>query len=145
MGRHGGGERPGVGNRPALGDRGRDVRVQAGNRYNNVFAPGRWGRHPGPHRTAHWHPWHHRHWQNRPHYWWRCAASPAVTGWIAWTWPEPIYYTYVPDSYVYCENNVVYVDGKETCSEEEYAEQAANIAGSVPEIKEDQQTHGNHR
>jgi hypothetical protein len=62
-----------------------------------------------------------------------------VAGWVAWSWPEPVYYTYGPDSYVYCENNVVYVDGKETCSQEEYVEQAANIAASVPEIKEDQE------
>jgi len=38
---------------------------------------------------------------------------------------------------VYYENNVVYVNGEESCTAEEYYQQAADIAAAVPEAAED--------
>ena len=63
---------------------------------------------------------------------------PALTGWIAYGWTQPIYYTYGTGGNVYYENNVVYVNGEEHCSADQYYQQAATIAESVPEISDEQ-------
>jgi hypothetical protein len=90
-----------------------------------VYGPNWWARYPSL-RHARWHFW------NRPwRYWWRRATWAAVTGWFVWSWPQPIYYDYGGN--VYYENNTVYVDGKEVSSAEQYAQQMAAVANSVPE------------
>jgi hypothetical protein len=61
-----------------------------------------------------------------------------VTGWLAYSWPEPVYYGYGTGGNVYYEGDTVYVDGTADCSAEEYYEQASTLATSVPEIPEQQ-------
>jgi len=73
--------------------------------------------------------WHFGRWPWR--HWWRPATWVAVTGWVAWRWPEPIYYDYGGN--VYYQDNTVYVDGQEAGSAEHYADQVAGIADSVPQ------------
>lgn len=161
------GQRPGVGQRPAIGQRpagigrpapvdranlrNRQINVnrtqinrQINNRYRNVqnrpFTRG-WRPPHAAHLPARsWHHW--RHWarfpQYRPGHWWRWATAAAVTRWVAYRWSRPVYYGYGSGGNVYYENNVVYVDGQEYCSADQYYEQATAIAGSVPEISEAQ-------
>jgi hypothetical protein len=53
-------------------------------------------------------------------------------------WANPIYYRYGSGGTVYYENNVVYVDGEEYGSAEEYYSDASSIATSVPETTTEQ-------
>ncbi len=61
-----------------------------------------------------------------------------MTGWLAYSWPEPVYYGYGTGGNVYYEGDTVYVDGTADCSAEEYYEQASTLATSIPEIPEQQ-------
>ena len=54
-----------------------------------------------------------------------------MVGWGAWSWSQPIYYDYGGN--VYYEDDSVYVDGNAAGSAEQYAEQMAQIAHSVPD------------
>ncbi len=58
----------------------------------------------------------------------------ALTAWIAYSWPQPVYYSYGDGGDVYYQDDSVYVDGKENCSADAYYQQAAAIASNVPEI-----------
>jgi hypothetical protein len=49
-----------------------------------------------------------------------------------------VYYTYGTGGNVYYENNVVYVDGQQTCTADEYYDQATTLATSLPDITEEQ-------
>lgn len=144
-------ERPGVGVRPGPGpgqrpgNLGRPIDVnrvqinqQVNNRYRNVqnrpFTPGWWGRHPSTLPARRYHAWHHHVY--RPGHWWHWATAAALTRWVVFGWTQPVYYSYGSGGNVYYENNVVYVDGQEYCSSEEYYQQAVDIAGSVPQISD---------
>ena len=61
-----------------------------------------------------------------------------MTGWIAYGWSQPVYYSYGSGGNVYYENNQVYVDGESYCSAEQYYDQANTIAESVPEMSDEQ-------
>ena len=61
-----------------------------------------------------------------------------MTGWITYAWPQPIYYTYGTGGNVYYQDNSVYIDGKESCTSEEYYQQAEAIADDVPQMTEQQ-------
>ncbi len=39
-----------------------------------------------------------------------------MTGWLAYSWPEPVYYGYGTGGNVYYEGDTVYVDGAADCS-----------------------------
>ncbi|MBN1911379.1 MAG: hypothetical protein JW818_16670 [Pirellulales bacterium] len=80
-----------------------------------------------------WRPWYPGYPGYRPGHWWGWATAGAITGWVVHGWTNPIYYGYGSGGNVYYENNVVYVDGKEYGSAEQYYQEAANIAQSVPE------------
>jgi hypothetical protein len=66
----------------------------------------------------------------RPYRW---ATWAVLTGWYG-GWSEPAAYDYGSD--VYYEGDTVYV-GDETVPADEYAEQAAQIAASAPEVAPD--------
>ena len=84
-------------------------------------------------------PWHPGHPAYRPHgHWWRWATAGAVTGWVVHRWANPIYYRYGSGGTVYYENNVVYVNGEEYGSAEEYYKEASELATSVPEMTDEQ-------
>ena len=53
-------------------------------------------------------------------------------------WANPIYYTYGSGGTVYYENNVVYVNGQEYGSAEQYYENTSELAASVPEMTDEQ-------
>ena len=54
------------------------------------------------------------------------------------SWTRPLYYSYGSGGTVYYENNVVYVDGQEYGSAEEYYQQGLTLAQSVPEMTDEQ-------
>ena len=58
-------------------------------------------------------------------HWWRWATAGAVTGWVVHRWANPIYYSYGSGGTVYYENNVVYVNGEQYGSAEEYYNEAS--------------------
>jgi hypothetical protein len=55
----------------------------------------------------------------------------ALTGWVAGGWGEPAYYDY--GSNCYYEGDTVYYEGEPVATAQEYADQAQDIASSVPE------------
>ena len=115
-------------------------------RHAGVFTPGWWGKYgprPGhlPARAHPWHPWRHwNRWNHRPHYWWRWASAATLTRWfVGRPWGAAIYYDYGVGGNFYYDNDMVYIDGQEVCSAEEYAEQAYQIAEALPEVPEEQE------
>jgi len=64
---------------------------------------------------------------------WARPAWPALTGWVAYGWTQPVYYDYGQN--VYYQNGSVYYGDQPVATEEEYAQQAEAIASSVPETK----------
>jgi hypothetical protein len=93
------------------------------------------GRPPRP-----WYPGHPSHPVYRPGHWWRWTTAGAITGWVVHRWANPIYYRYGSGGTVYYENNVVYVNGEQYGSAEQYYNDATQIATSVPEMTDEQAT-----
>lgn len=62
--------------------------------------------------------------------WWRWATWGAVAGWVTSGWGQPTYYNYGDN--VYYQNDTVYMNNEPIASADEYAQQAQNIAESVP-------------
>lgn len=54
-----------------------------------------------------------------------------MTGWCAYNWSDPIYYDYGGN--VYYEDNSVVIAGADPVPADQYAEQMAEVANSVPE------------
>lgn len=70
-----------------------------------------WKSHHGD-RRHHWHDFgHHHHHHHRPFHWWSWCSAPRLTTWITFGWPTPYYWDYGPGEYIYCYDNVVYVNG----------------------------------
>jgi hypothetical protein len=90
-----------------------------------VFSASWWGRHTHL-RNARWR-FYHRPWR----YWWRPATWAAVSGWVAWSWAQPVSYDYGGN--VYYQDNSVYYGDTEVCTAGAYAEQAQTLAASAPE------------
>jgi hypothetical protein len=85
-------------------------------------------------------PWYPGHPGYRPGgHWWRWATPVAITGWVAYRWTTPIYYTYGSGGKVYYENNVVYVNGEEYGSAEQYYNEASQLAVVPDEHAADQE------
>lgn len=84
-----------------------------------------------------WHPWY-RPGYRPPGYWWRPVTAAALTGWFVGWATRPVYYTYGSGGTVYYENNVVYVNGSEYGTAEQYYQDTSQLASSVPEFNEEQ-------
>ena len=96
---------------------------------------------PIANRPTHpWHPGHPSHPVYKPNHWWRWATAGAITGWVAYRWNNPVYYSYGSGGNVYYENNTVFVNGQEYGSAEQYYNENAELAASVPEMTEEQET-----
>ena len=52
-------------------------------------------------------------------------------------WRSPVYYDYGYGGTVYYEQGTVYVNGEAAGTEEEYAAEAATLAGSAPDVDEE--------
>ncbi|MEO1496416.1 MAG: hypothetical protein AAFV43_04625 [Planctomycetota bacterium] len=93
---------------------------------------------PGVRPPRPWYPNHPWHGNYRPGYWWRPATAVGLTGWVAYDWATPNYYTYGSGGSVYYENNNVYVDGQQYATGEEYYQQATTIVESAPVVEEEE-------
>ena len=98
--------------------------------HNDWFHDDWWGNHR--HATGGWHYHYHDHnhgWND----WWKIPTYTAAVSWFASAasqavWSQPVYYDYGQGGNVYYENNVVYMDGEEICSTDDYAMSAATLA-----------------
>jgi hypothetical protein len=85
-----------------------------------------------------WYPGNPSHPIYRPGYWWHWATAPALTRWVVYAWANPVYYRYGTGGNVYYQNNMVYIDGQQYCSADQYYQQASTIAASAPQMDEQQ-------
>ncbi len=51
----------------------------------------------------------HRH---RPWYWWNWSTCPELTTYCGFGWNTPYYWDYGPGEYIYCNDGMVYVNGR---------------------------------
>jgi hypothetical protein len=119
---------------------GNNVRVNVNNFNvrNNYFNSGWWAGHR--HGIG---GWHYGYGFNRyPYsYWWTVPTFAGLTNWFTWSapatvWQEPIYYDYGAGGNVYYENNMVYVDGQEVGTPQDFAASAATLATVDPPASE---------
>ena len=109
-------------------------------RYSNCFSPSWWNNHY--HGFGGWHygygfrshPWN---------YWWTVPTFAACTSWFNWSapttvWSQPIYYDYGQGGNVVYENNVVYINGEQVATADEFAESAAVLATVPPPPSEEE-------
>jgi hypothetical protein len=109
---------------------------------------GDWWKHHGDHG----HHRHHDHWghdwwdhwgwyasfHHRPYYWWSWCSAPRLRTWFAFDWATPYYWDYGPGEYIYCYNNVVYVNGQWYAPAPVYYERTVQLAESTPAIAPEQ-------
>jgi hypothetical protein len=75
---------------------------------------------------------HHPYWHWRPGFnYWGWATWGAVNSWFPWGWSEPVYYNY--GNNVYYVDDQVYYGDTVVASADDYANQAEQIATSIPE------------
>jgi len=103
-----------------LNDRGDAVRDRANDR-RDIFSD-QWSER---HQQAANNRWRYST-QQPANYWWRHGTWSGMTGWVAGSWEEPVYYDY-GNTIVYEDGNV-YQDGEEVASADQYAQQAQQIA-----------------
>lgn len=110
--------------RPADRPYGDDIRDRWANRPDRPFDQDWWNTSGGYGR---WNPYWYRH----PGYWaWAPATATALTAWLPWGWSQPYYYDY--GSNVTYQDGYVYQGQQQVASAEDYAEQANQLALSVP-------------
>ncbi|MFO0948834.1 MAG: hypothetical protein U1D30_23420 [Planctomycetota bacterium] len=107
-------------------ERGNNIRNEWRNewqdRRNDWFSHNWWNNHPYP---RNWY-WNHGY----PYHWWGWASWAGVTGFIAGAWAAPLFYDYGSGGNVVYEDNSVYVNGEDVGTQEEYAQQAMDLADS---------------
>jgi hypothetical protein len=101
------------------------IRDNVGHRWDNMFTRDWWHDHHGNWDHHQWW-WNHGGWDG--HYWWGWATWPALTGWFAGSWGEPIYYDY-GGNVVYNDNSV-YVNDQDVGTPEQFAQQAIDTAAA---------------
>ena len=85
---------------------------------------------------------HDNHWRRNyaffnvgfgPYYWWGWATGPRISAWFDYGWGlpywgSPYYWGYGPGSYIYCYNDVIYVNGRWFEPAPLYYRQTVNLA-----------------
>lgn len=108
---------------------GNEVRVNAGNRYANVYQSGAYRR-----GVVGGYPYY-SHWDaGNPYAAWAVPTFAAVGGFLgaSFATAQPVYYGYGNGGNVYYENNTVYVDGQASGTPQEYAQQALSAVSAAP-------------
>ncbi len=94
-------------------------------------------------RDDHWHGHHGHHWDwwghyahrhHRPFYWWTWATVPRLTSWISFGWNRPYYWDYGPGEYIYCDDGIVYVNGRWYQPAPVFYERTVEIVERAPEL-----------
>jgi hypothetical protein len=95
-------------------------------RQQNILDPHWWSNHP--HLANEY--WHNQVWHNHDwHYWWRPATWAIAAGWFPWGWSSPVSYDY-EDNPRY-DNDIVYMNGEQVGTADEYYEQATQLASTA--------------
>jgi len=97
---------------------------------DRLFDSGWWS---GNHRGNYWNFWggYASHY-NRPWYWWSWATGPRLASWIAYGWPTPYYWDYGRGEYIYCDDGVVYVNGRWYEPAPAYYDQTVRLIEEAP-------------
>ncbi len=83
------------------------------------------------------HPHAHYHFDKNPVFW-TWATFNTMRAFLPWNWGSEVYYDYGAGGNVYYEGDNVYV-GETAVPADQYAEQAEQIATSIPEVKQPDQ------
>jgi hypothetical protein len=123
---------PGLTARPGMGDNRRGDHAQVAQQIRNNYRQqnmldSRWGaNHP---RLAN-DRWHNQVWRNHDwNYWWRPATWAIAAGWLPWGWSSPMSYDF-GDNVLY-DNNIVYMNGQQVATADEYYQQATQLASTA--------------
>jgi hypothetical protein len=74
--------------------------------------------------------WHKQVWRNHDwHYWWRPATWAIASAWFPWGWSSPVSYDY-GDNVLY-DNDIVYMNGEQVATADEYYQQANQLASTA--------------
>ncbi|MEX0642551.1 MAG: hypothetical protein WD468_07610 [Pirellulales bacterium] len=108
------------------------------NRRDIPFSNNWWGGRNrwGFNRWNHWGYW--SGFYGRPFLWWNWCSAPVLTNWCSFGWSTPYYWDYGPGEYIYCYNNVVYVNGRWFEPAPVYYQRTITLAQSAPEIAPEQ-------
>jgi hypothetical protein len=100
--------------------------------------------HHGHHHHGHGHHWHWDHWDHwahhyhRPFYWWSWSSAPRLSTWFAFNWGTPYYWDYGPGEYIYCYDDVIYVNGAWYQPAPVYYESTVVLAQRAPDLTVEQ-------
>ena len=95
-------------------------------RQQSILDPGWWANHP--HLANEY--WHNQVWHNQDwHYWWRPATWAIASAWFPWGWSSPVSYDF-GDNLLY-DNDIVYMDGEQVATADEYYQQATQLASTA--------------
>lgn len=129
---HRAGVDPALADRSGIGENRRGANAQVAQqirnnyRQQNILDPRWWSNHP--HLANEY--WHNRVWHNQDwHYWWRPATWAIAAAWFPWGWSSPVSYDF-EDNPRY-DNDIVYMNGEQVGTADEYYEQAAQLASTA--------------
>ena len=118
--------------RSGIGDNRRGANAQVAQqirnnyRQQNILDPRWWSNHP--HLANEY--WHNQVWHNHDwHYWWQPATWAIASAWFPWGWSSPVSYDY-EDNPRY-DNDIVYMNGEQVGTADEYYEQATQLASTT--------------
>ena len=119
---------------------GNNVRLHWSGRSYAWFGPNWWFTHR--HGIAGWHYYFHFH-RHPWRFWWTVPTFTSCVNWFTWTapptvWTQPIFYDYGEGGNVVYQNNMVYVNGQQVASSDEFAQSAALLATVPPPADEEE-------
>jgi hypothetical protein len=98
--------------------------------------------HHGHHRSwwrwGYWNDWAHHHHHHNPWFWWGWCAAPRLTTWFSFGWNTPYYWDYGPGEYIYCYDDVIYVNGAWFQPAPVYYESTVVLAQRTPDLTPEQ-------
>lgn len=100
-----------------------------GDRDRYPFRHDWWDRHNG------WRFWgHYGRRFDGPWYWWTWVTAPRLSAWISFGWPTYYYWDYGPGEYIYCRDNVIYVNGRWYAPAPVFYERTVRLVEEAPDL-----------
>jgi hypothetical protein len=95
-------------------------------RRQDILNPRWWTNHP--HLANEY--WHNKVWHNQDwHHWWRPATWAIAAAWFPWGWSSPVFYNFGYN--VLYDNGIVYMNGEQAATADEYYQQATQLASTA--------------